>query len=115
MPKAGSRKLSNANTLLYERQAAICKAFAHPIRIHLLDLLGKSEHSCGALQKELGISKANLSQHISQLKRAGILSTRRNGKQIFCSVAMPEVKEACKMIRNVLRCQIRDAQRMLAR
>jgi hypothetical protein len=53
------------------------------------------------LQEALGISKTSISQHLSILKSAGVLSTRREGKQIYCSLAMPEVKRACQLIRKV--------------
>lgn len=97
---------------MYERQAALCKALAHPNRIQLLDLVAKGERACADLQKQLGLSKANLSQHVSQLRRAGMIVTRRQGKQLFCSIAMPEVKEACQMIRNVLKLQLRNNNRL---
>jgi len=35
-----------------------------------------------------------------------VLATRREGKQIYCSLAMPEVKQACQLIRKVLQAQI---------
>jgi DNA-binding transcriptional ArsR family regulator len=98
---------------IFERQAAICKAFANATRIHMLDLLGKRECGASELQQELGISKANLSQHLSILRSAGVVVTRRNGKQILCSLAIPEVKQACQLIRNVLRAQIRDTRKLL--
>lgn len=91
---------------IFERQARICKAFAHPARLRILDLLGKGERGISDLQSELGISKAGVSQQVSILKSAGVLVTRRNGKQIYCSLAIPEVKEACQLIRGVLRAQI---------
>ena len=97
---------------IFERQAQICKAFAHPGRLRILDLLGKGERGVSELQKQLGFSKTSLSQQISILKSAGVLSTRRNGKQIYCSLAMPEVKEACKLIRGVLRAQIAANNRL---
>ena len=97
---------------VFERQARICKAFANPIRLRMLDLLGKRDWQAGELQRELGITKANLSQHLSILKSAGIIVSRRDGKQVSCSLAMPEVKNACQLIRNVLKIQIR-AQRKL--
>jgi DNA-binding transcriptional ArsR family regulator len=99
---------------IFERQAGICKAFAHPARLHLLDLLGKGECGVGSLQDELGITKANMSQHLTILKSAGVVVTRRNGKQVHASLAIPEVKEACHLIRKVLRTQIRK-QHKLAR
>jgi ArsR family transcriptional regulator len=113
MPKPGSSRISKTDSLLYERQAALCKALAHPSRIQLLDLVGKGERACGDLQKQLGLSKANLSQHVSQLRHAGMIVTRRQGKQMFCSIALPEVKEACQMIRNVLKLQLRNTNRLL--
>ncbi len=92
---------------IFERQAVICKAFAHPTRIHLLDLLGKGERGVGPLQDELGITKANMSQHLAILKAAGVVVTRRDGKQVYASLAIPEVKQACQLIHKVLRTQIR--------
>jgi len=104
---------SATDKLVYERQSAICKAFAHPSRIHLLDLLGNGERASSELQEELNISKANLSQHLTLLKSAGIIVTRRDGKQIFCSLAMPQVKHACGIIRDVLRAQIKASAKLV--
>src|SRR5512147_659129 len=92
---------------IFERQAIICKAFAHPTRLHLLDLLGKGERGLGKLQDELGVSKANMSQHLAILKAAGVVVTRRSGKQVYAALAIPEVKQACHLIHRVLRTQIR--------
>ncbi len=97
---------------IFERQARICKAFAHPGRLRILDLLGKGERGVSELQSELGISKTSISQQISILKSAGVLVTRRNGKQIYCSLAIPEVKQACQLIRGVLRAQIAKSHRL---
>jgi len=46
------------------------------------------------------------------LKAAGVVVTRGEGKQIQCSLAMPEVKEACQLIRDVLRAQVRNGSRL---
>lgn len=97
---------------IFERQATICKAFAHSTRLHLLDLLGKGERGVGELQDALRISKANMSQHLAILKSAGVVVTRRNGKQVYASLAIPEVKEACHLIRQVLRTQIRKQHQL---
>ena len=104
----------NIHTEIYERQALICKAFAHPGRLQILDLLGEGERRVSELQEALGISKTSLSQHLSVLKSAGVLATRREGKQIYCSLAMPEVKQACQLIRKVLRAQITASHRLVA-
>jgi len=98
---------------VFERQVLICKAFANSTRLHILDLLGRRDWVAGELQEELGISKANLSQHVTVLKSAGIILRRRQGKQVYFSLAMPEVKSACQLIRNVLRAQIKNGQRLV--
>ena len=97
---------------VFERQAHICKAFANSTRLQMLDLLGKRDWGATELQQELGISKANLSQHIAVLKGAGIVGARREGKAVYFSLTMPEVKSACHLIRDVLRAQIRDGRRL---
>ena len=91
---------------IFERQAYICRAFAHPARLQILDELGQGELSVSLLQQTLGLSKTNLCQHMAVLKAAGVLTTRRRGKQVYCSLAMPEIKQACLLIRRVLQNQI---------
>ena len=102
-----SRK-AGANQDLYERQALVCKAFANPTRLHLLDLLGKGEVGAGTLQERLGISKANLSQHLSVLRSAGVVNTRRDGKRLLAELSSPQIKEACHHMRNILKSQSRN-------
>ena len=97
---------------VFERQATICKAFAHPTRLHLLDLLGKKERPLTEIQEALGVSRANLSQHLAVLKAARVITTYRVGKQVHAALAMPEVKQACLLIREVLRSQIRQQKQL---
>jgi DNA-binding transcriptional ArsR family regulator len=110
--KKGSKQWNVENEIL-ERQVLICKAFANSTRLHILDLLGKRDWSAAEIQKELGISKANLSQHAMVLRSAGVVVRRREGKNVYFSLAMPEVKRACQLIQHVLRAQIRNGQRLV--
>jgi DNA-binding transcriptional ArsR family regulator len=106
-------KPADVENEILERQVLICKAFANSTRLHILDLLGKRDWAAAEIQKELGISKANLSQHVMVLRSAGVVLRRREGKQVYFSLAMPEVKTACKLIQQVLRAQIRNGQRLV--
>ena len=99
---------------VFERQARICKAFANATRLQMLDLLGKRDWPAARLQEELGISKANLSQHVAILKATGIVTARREGRQMYFSLAMPEAKRACHLIHEVLRAQVRNGRRLIA-
>jgi DNA-binding transcriptional ArsR family regulator len=106
------KKESGFETMIYEKQVSICKAFANPIRLRILDMIAQRPYAASELQEQLSISKANLSQHMTILRAAGVIITHREGKQVFCSLAIPEVKQACQLIRNVLRAQIRSGQQL---
>jgi DNA-binding transcriptional ArsR family regulator len=108
-----SKRKNDTSNEIFERQARICKAFAHPGRLQILDLLGSGEKGISDLQSALGISKTGMSQHVAILKSVGVITTRRNGKQIYCSLAMPEVKQACQLIRKVLHAQITGSTRLI--
>jgi ArsR family transcriptional regulator len=105
------KKSSNNHLELYERQAILCKAFANPTRLQLIDMLTKGERWAAELQEGLGISKANLSQHLAILRAAGLVATRRHGKQLSCGISMPEVKQATAIFRNILKSQFRENRR----
>lgn len=102
----------DVDAAVFERQAVICKAFAHPLRLRLLSIIGNGEQSMADIQDELGITKANLSQHVAILRSAGVIFTRREGKRVYCSMTMPEVKQACSLIHEVLRGQIRQSKKL---
>ena len=106
-----TKKKSNGEVEVYERQAVICKAFANPTRLHLIEMLTRGERWASELQQGLGISKANLSQHLAILRSAGVVSTRREGKQLHCGIAMPEVKQATTVLRNMLKAQGKESRR----
>jgi DNA-binding transcriptional ArsR family regulator len=107
-------KRASIDDEVFERQVLICKAFANSTRLHILDLLGGRDWAAGELQEELGISKANLSQHVTVMKTAGVIVRRRRGKQVYFSLAMPEVKQACQLIRSVLRNQVQNSKKLFA-
>lgn len=83
-------------------QAEICAALANPVRLKILDLLSKGEMNSSELLERLRIPKANLSQHLTVLKDAGILSTRKEGLYQYARLALPKIKDACGIVRQVL-------------
>jgi DNA-binding transcriptional ArsR family regulator len=98
---------------VYEMQATICKAFANPTRLRILDLCSQGEQSASALQDASGISATNMSQHLAILKAAGVVASRREGKQVFYSLAIPQVKQACGLIRDVLRVRLAKGRELV--
>ncbi|NJL26299.1 MAG: winged helix-turn-helix transcriptional regulator [Calothrix sp. SM1_5_4] len=85
-----------------ELQAEICAALANPVRLEILDLVSSGEKTAAELLKELNIPKANLSQHLSVLKDAGLLRARKEGLYQYVSLAIPKIKDACSLVRSLL-------------
>ena len=106
----GKRK-SNGEFEFYEPQAMICKAFANPTRLQLVEML--MERGCWAAewQEGSGISKANLSQHLAVLKSAGFGLDPARGKAAALRVGSPEVKQAKGVLRSILRSQVKESRR----
>lgn len=101
-----------ADSKLLEMQVRICKALANPTRLRILDLLGKKSYTVSGLQKELGIPMPNVSVQLATLRAAGVVTTQKKGKEVHCFLALPEVRQACHFIRQVLRAQIRNTQKL---
>lgn len=87
---------------LYEMQAEVCKTLTNPKRIEILNTLKEGEKTVTELVEALGVSKANVSQHLAVMRHKGILTTRREGVNIFYRVANSKVIEACTLMREVL-------------
>src|SRR5260370_40625755 len=87
-------KRARVDEEVFERQVLICKAFANSTRLHILDLLGERDWPAAELQEELGISKANLSQHVTVMKTAGATppAPRRAPNGLFSSTPPLEVE-----------------------
>jgi ArsR family transcriptional regulator len=87
---------------IFQMQCEICKALAHPLRMAIVDRLEDKEVGAADLIADLGMSKANLSKHMSLLMHAGIVESRRDGRQIFYRLTDPEIREACAIMSSVL-------------
>ncbi|WP_235017067.1 ArsR/SmtB family transcription factor [Tistlia consotensis] len=71
----------------------LLKTLAHPNRLMIVCKLVEGEKAVGTLETELGIHQPTLSQQLTVLRRAGIVSTRRQAKQVFYSLAETRLAE----------------------
>lgn len=66
--------------------ANLLKTLSHPARLVLVCSLEEGEYSVGELEEKVDVHQPHLSQHLTVLRRSGIVETRREGKQIFYSL-----------------------------
>ena len=72
---------------------AALKLLANEDRLLLLCQLSQGEMCVGDLESELDIRQPTLSQQLGVLRNEGVLATRREGKNVFYSVANPDMLE----------------------
>ncbi|HEY9261539.1 metalloregulator ArsR/SmtB family transcription factor [Chitinophaga sp.] len=81
--------------------ALMAKALAHPARIAILQyLVKKNACVCGDLVEELGLAQATTSQHLKELKTAGIIQGSIEGASV-CYCINPKVWKQYKDLFNI--------------
>ncbi len=84
----GARHLDMQAMQLAATQASgLLKVLANPDRLLLLCQLSQGEHCVSEMEGLLGILQPTLSQQLGVLRQEGLVTTRREGKQIFYSIA----------------------------
>ncbi len=82
MPNAQRLDLADMRSAA-SRACGLLKVLGNPDRLLLLCQLSEGEFAVGELEKRLGIMQPTLSQQLGVLREEGLVSTRREGKQIF--------------------------------
>ncbi|MEI7904519.1 MAG: metalloregulator ArsR/SmtB family transcription factor [Candidatus Firestonebacteria bacterium] len=68
---------------LYEKQAEILKALAHPIRLKIIELLASGEKCVCEIFPAVKAERSNVSRHLASLLRAEIVACRKEGLKVF--------------------------------
>ncbi|MFI6356540.1 ArsR/SmtB family transcription factor [Streptomyces sp. NPDC050743] len=87
---------------LYQLKAEFFKTLGHPARIRVLELLSERERAVAEMLPEVGIEPAHLSQQLAVLRRANLVRTRKEGSNVYYSLATPEVADLLRVARSIL-------------
>jgi DNA-binding transcriptional ArsR family regulator len=87
---------------LYQLKADFFKTLGHPARIRILELLSDREYAVSEMLPEVGVEPANLSQQLSVLRRAGLVTARREGLSVSYTLTSPRVAELLAVARAIL-------------
>lgn len=102
------------DTPVFELKAELFKALAHPARIRALELLAEGERSVSELQPDVGIESAHLSQQLGVLRRAGLVSTRKQGTTVYYSIKDPLLVDLLAVARELLIASLTESRELLA-
>ena len=98
---------------IFEIHADICKTLGNAKRIEILNALNDRELTVSDIVDILGVSSANVSQHLAIMKNKGILTSRREGNNIYYKVSNDKVIMACNLMREVLLEQLGEGQKII--
>ena len=87
---------------LYQAKAEFFKTLGHPARIRVLELLSRREHAVGELLPEVGVEATSLSQQLAVLRRAGLVTFRKEGSTVYYSLTSPQVADLLTVARRIL-------------
>jgi ArsR family transcriptional regulator len=104
---------SNPKRALYAQFAVVAKAIAHEHRLELLELVAQGERSVEALAQRSGLTIANASQHLQQLRRAGLVTARRQAKFVLYHLADDTVLTMLAAMQKVAERNVGEVQRIL--
>jgi ArsR family transcriptional regulator len=103
-----------ASEELLGRIADVLKAMADPTRLKILHSLHNGERCVSDILGSVGGSQANVSKHLSVLKRAGLVDCRRDGLNVFYRIADDSVFTICRNVCDSLEDRIdREHQTIL--
>lgn len=87
---------------IFKAHSKLLKALSHEKRLEIIHLLRDQKLNVTQIQKMLDLPQANLSQHLQVLREAGVLNSRRDGKNIYYSIAHKNFIKASDLLREIL-------------
>ena len=105
--------LSKKKQLLFEKQAEIVKAIAHPLRIAIVDFLKDGEWCVCDIAEHIGSEQSNVSRHLSVMVSAGVLEHRKEGLRVIYKLKCPCILDFFSCITPVLKQQVKDNTALL--
>jgi len=98
---------------LFMQFAAIAKTLGHAHRLELLEQLAQGERSVDVLADRTGLSVANASQHLQQMRRAGLLATRRQGKFVYYALADDGILDVLTALRRIAQRNVAEVEHVV--
>lgn len=98
---------------LFGQFARVAKAMSNGNRLELLEFLAQGERSVDALARISGLSVANTSQHLQQLRQAGLVTTRKQGQNVFYRLSGKDVSALLSALRDVAERRLADVERLV--
>ncbi len=105
---------TNVKHALFAQFARVGKALSNANRLELLELLAQGERSVDALASVSGLSIANTSQHLQQLRQAGLVLSDKQGLKVFYRLSGDDVINLLDCLRAVAEQRVAEVNQLIA-
>ncbi len=99
--------------LLFEKQAEVAKAIAHPLRLAIVDFLKDGEQCVCDISEHVGAERSNVSRHLSVMVNAGVLEYRKEGLKVIYRLRCTCILDFFSCVTAVLKQQAEENKRLL--
>ncbi len=99
---------------LFEQLALVARALGSAARLELLDFLAQGERTVETLATLSGLSVANTSKHLQNLRQAGLVEARREGLHVHYSMSGDDVLETVMALRDLAESRLAEVDRLVS-
>ena len=103
----------NFKKALFAQFARVARAMSNGHRLELLEFLAQAERSVDELARLSGLTVANTSQHLQQLRQAGLVSSRKAGQKVCYRISGDDVLSLFSALREVAERHIADVGQLI--
>jgi DNA-binding transcriptional ArsR family regulator len=97
-------------TAVEENVAELFRVIGQPVRVQILLVIAQGEACVCHLEAYLGLRQAAISQHLMLLRDAGLVTTHRDGRNIYYRLARPEIMDLVRQASVILGISIQDLE-----
>jgi len=98
---------------LFSQFARVGKALSNGNRLELLEFIAQGERSVDELAKVSGLTMANTSQHLQQLRQSGLVTTRKEGLKVYYTLSGEDVILLLDSLREVAERHLAEVDRLV--
>jgi DNA-binding transcriptional ArsR family regulator len=99
---------------VYRAKAEFFKVLGHPVRVRVIEVLAGGPRSVSAMQPDVGVESAHLSQQLAIMRRAGIVGAERQGSSMIYSVLDPQIFELLGVAKQIIMTRLANHGELLA-
>ena len=98
---------------IFALNAYLFRVLGHPVRVRVLQLLRGGELGVGALQNALDLDSSSTSQHLTALRKQGLVVSRKEGTSVFYRIRDPRTLELLELSKVIIMARLEDNRALL--